>query len=474
MQSDKVQYKQVPKVEQRFNGFTGGIKMITQKELEALQQGKWLSDKDGRGRGAGALAFYRSNAGTLLAYFRCQHNGKRQDIPLGNIDKSGVSGITIAQVRSKVTQLSEIYRTITSDIRGYLNQQQQDEQDKREKQQRIREESHKMALLGNLGCLMTLYTDYLQWQGKSSAKQVARDLGTHLYKHPIANIMAGKVTASDLRDWLSPLVQANKTNIADKLRGYINTAYKLAITAESNPALPEGFAIFAVIDKNPAEKTIKLHTHSTKDERTVLTMTELNAYYIQLIAQPNTAHNDVLLLSLLLAGQRTEQLSRCEISDINANEWLITQWDSKGMRTDTRPHVLPLQGESLSIATRRMQTAKEQGISLIFSNGKVVVSKHTLGKHCSKMSTKMLGAGMISEPFNLHDIRRSCETHLSKLGISSDIRAQLLSHGISGVQAKHYDRNDYMDEKRRALTRWQGMLKALPTQKVIPIRMKAA
>jgi integrase len=90
------------------------------------------------------------------------------------------------------------------------------------------------------------------------------------------------------------------------------------------------------------------------------------------------------------------------------------------------------------------------------------------------MSTKMLGAGMISEPFNLHDIRRSCETHLSKLGISSDIRAQLLSHGISGVQAKHYDRNDYMDEKRRALTRWQGMLKALPTQKVIPIRMKAA
>jgi hypothetical protein len=121
-----------------------------------------------------------------------------------------------------------------------------------------------------------------------------------------------------------------------------------------------------------------------------------------------------------------------------------------------------------------MQTAKEQGITLLFSNGKVVVSKHTLGKHCGKLSAIMVGAGLVNEPFDLHDVRRACETHLSKLGISSDTRAQLLSHGISGVQAKHYDRNDYIDEKRRAITRWQGMLKSLPTQKIVPIRMKAA
>jgi integrase len=42
--------------------------------------------------------------------------------------------------------------------------------------------------------------------------------------------------------------------------------------------------------------------------------------------------------------------------------------------------------------------------------------------------------------FSARDLRRTCETHLAELRISKDIRAQLLSHGISGVQAKHYDR----------------------------------
>jgi hypothetical protein len=62
--------------------------------------------------------------------------------------------------------------------------------------------------------------------------------------------------------------------------------------------------VFAVIDKNPADKIPKLHTHSTKNERAFLTADELRAYYQQLKANPHSAHNDVLLLSLLFAGQR--------------------------------------------------------------------------------------------------------------------------------------------------------------------------
>jgi integrase len=86
----------------------------------------------------------------------------------------------------------------------------------------------------------------------------------------------------------------------------------------------------------------------------------------------------------------------------------------------------------------------------------------------------MLEAGLVSLPFGLHDVRRACETVLSKMGVSKDMKAQLLSHGMSGVQDKHYDRHDYMDEKRRALIRWQDMLNATPAAKIIPMRAKAA
>ena len=65
---------------------------------------------------------------------------------------------------------------------------------------------------------------------------------------------------------------------------------------------------------------------------------------------------------------------------------------------------------------------------------------------------------MKCEPFDLRDIRRTCETMLAGLGISRDVRAQLLSHGISGVQAAHYDRHAYTDEKRAALVAWERKL----------------
>jgi len=37
----------------------------------------------------------------------------------------------------------------------------------------------------------------------------------------------------------------------------------------------------------------------------------------------------------------------------------------------------------------------------------------------------------------------------------------LQSHGLGGVQSRHYDRHTYMDEKREALQRWEQHLRAL-------------
>jgi integrase len=60
--------------------------------------------------------------------------------------------------------------------------------------------------------------------------------------------------------------------------------------------------------------------------------------------------------------------------------------------------------------------------------------------------------------FVFRDLRRTCETQLASLGVNLETRAQLLSHGRSGVQAKHYDRHTYIAEKRRALSKWARYL----------------
>ena len=54
---------------------------------------------------------------------------------------------------------------------------------------------------------------------------------------------------------------------------------------------------------------------------------------------------------------------------------------------------------------------------------------------------------------------------LAAMGISKDVRAQLLSHGLGGVQGRHYDQHEYMDEKRNALQAWADRLQALAERK---------
>lgn len=54
-------------------------------------------------------------------------------------------------------------------------------------------------------------------------------------------------------------------------------------------------------------------------------------------------------------------------------------------------------------------------------------------------------------PFTLGDLRRTVETRLAGVGISDGVRAQLQSHDLGGIQARHHDRHDYGDEKRAAL-----------------------
>ena len=71
----------------------------------------------------------------------------------------------------------------------------------------------------------------------------------------------------------------------------------------------------------------------------------------------------------------------------------------------------------------------------------------------------MLHFGLTSKPFRGGDIRRTVETVLAEtLQISTDTRAQLLSHGLSGVQATVYDRGQHLGSKRAALRAWCDLL----------------
>jgi hypothetical protein len=69
----------------------------------------------------------------------------------------------------------------------------------------------------------------------------------------------------------------------------------------------------------------------------------------------------------------------------------------------------------------------------------------------SKLAAAMVTAGEAAEPFTVGDLRRSVETLLAGFGVPLEVRAQLQSHGLGGLQARHYDRHAYADEKLEAV-----------------------
>jgi len=50
---------------------------------------------------------------------------------------------------------------------------------------------------------------------------------------------------------------------------------------------------------------------------------------------------------------------------------------------------------------------------------------------------------------------------MAALGVPKEHRDRVLNHTPADVGSKHYDRHDYLLEKRAALTRWNDALTAI-------------
>jgi integrase len=69
-----------------------------------------------------------------------------------------------------------------------------------------------------------------------------------------------------------------------------------------------------------------------------------------------------------------------------------------------------------------------------------------------------------TQPWRLHDCRRSTETRMTALGIPREIITRALNHGVPGLQ-RVYDHHDYTREIGEALQRWADELERIVAQR---------
>jgi integrase len=409
--------------------------------LKALQSDAFITLRQRLERG-GALQARRLACGAVQLYWRYTQDGRRHREPIGLYDSSAppkklqptARGYGIAAAIERCRELATVHaeRLGQGGLRALKAEQQCEQQAQREREAERSERT--------LRKLLDTYVDHLKAQERSSHVDARQIFDRHVVEAwpRVADAPAVELTPDQILDMLRRLIEAGKGRTANKLRSYLRAAYQCALDVKFVAAIPMAFIPFAV-QVNPVAQTRRSSQFDRADKRP-FTVAEMRTYW-RLIADVPGARAAVLRLHLLNGGQRVEQLVRLRNVDVDEDAILI--FDRKGRPGQgPRPHCVPL----VSLARQAMREVAGEGeFAISTMKGKKPISVRTMAGWANDI------VGDAIAGFQLKRIRSGIETLLAARRVSREVRGHLQSHGLTGVQARHYDGHDYMAEKRRAL-----------------------
>lgn len=431
---------------------------LTVLGLRARWGGKDVWRSDGGARGAGRLvARIMEDGVTFYFQYFVPGQGKevKRSLPLGEYDETGRRGLSLSQARDRAASLARLYRDGVTDLHGHFERQREAAERSRKAEEEAVLRAAEDAQRGSLYQLLNTYVGHLEKHGKQSARDVRSIFNTHVLEiePDMAARKATEVTVDDFVSLISRLTEAGKGRTAAKLRSYLRAAYSLAISSRTDPDAPIALHAFGIETNPVASVGARRLSKYNRARKRVLDAFELGAFLRRVDALDDGAQKDVLQLLLLLGGQRPTQLLRVTPVDVNLQMRTVTLYDGKGARAEPRRHVLPLVKQAAEILEHRLKRASD-GIPLFSTDDRTTMRHETISVLVSEISAEMCEAKEAREDFELRDLRRTAETMMASLKVPSDVRAQLLSHGLGGVQNRHYDHHDYALEKKRALERW--------------------
>lgn len=307
--------------------------------------------------------------------------------------------------------------------------------------------------------LLTDYADHLEALSRRSHKDARSIFRLHVVEAwpDVAALPAQAVTMEQVADMMRRTLEQGKGRTANKLRSYVRAAYQTAKASRSKASIPVKFKAYA-ITMNPAADTSPDESANKPDKRP-LSPDDMRTYW-QAIKDIEGFKGAALRLHLLTGGQRIEQLVNLRTADIGPGAF--TLFDGKGRPGSApRPHTIPLTTQAAA-ALKQCAPAGEFAIST--DGGETHLGATTL----SAWAVEAVGEQI--PDFQAKRIRSGVETLLAGARVSSEIRGRLQSHGVAGVQARHYDGHDYMSEKLEALKKLYQLLQPVKGAKVIAFK----
>jgi integrase len=393
-------------------------------------------------------------------YWRFTQDGRTQREPIGLYDSSVVpktltktedGRYSVKAAIKEAERLAERNSTTPGGLRA-----------EREREDAAKEAAKHAAASRERFTLKALCIEYCEWlkkREKPSHKDARNIFDNHLFTQDVATMPAALVPKIKLVEAVRRLTDAGHRTTARKLRAYLRAAYACAVRADSDPDLPAAFIGFGVT-VNPVEGIAPMKGGTDKNP---LSGPELRAYWKELKSEPGLI-GAALRLQVVTGGQRIAQLVRLRAEDVQEDELQLL--DTKGKRAEPRPHLLPI----TPAVQAELEKLSPKGFVLSTDGGDTPMHPTSLTAWAAVVATR---AGI--KDFQLKRVRSGIETALAKAGIPLHVRGQLQSHGLGGVQERHYDAHSYMAEKRAALLALVDYLNPKPRKGsgvVVPIKRK--
>jgi integrase len=220
-------------------------------------------------------------------------------------------------------------------------------------------------------------------------------------------------------------------------------------------------------------------TGSTTERDRVLTDAEL--VEIWHAASSTSLTYGAIVRFLLVSGQRKTEVAEMSWPEISAD---LATWTIPGARTKNgAPHIVPLSKPARAILratlpdddgeAERVLKDRRAKATLVFpgilgtpfagwSKAKQALDAAVMKVRTERAEAEGAEAAPL-EAWRLHDARRTLATGLQRLGVRLEVTEAVLNHlsgsraGIVGV----YQRHDWLDERRAALTAWGEHVTAL-------------
>lgn len=428
------------------------------QSINELVPGQFL--KLGKVNPSGTLEVRKLASGAVTFYWRVTINGKTAREVIGVYDPSAppkaltpsAKGYSInAAMRAAETLAAKHYANLENGGFAGVKAAEQEA-----KARAIAAEAE--AAQYTLQALLTDYCDHLEALGRVAHKDARSIFKLHVVRAwpKVAALPANQVTGEQIADMMRRVIELGKGRTSNKLRSYIRAAYQTAKAARSKPSIPVRFKSYGVTH-NPGADTEPDESANKADKRP-LSAAELRTYWRAIKTVPGF-RGAVLRLHLLTGGQRIEQLVNLRTENVTGDS--ITLFDGKGRPgKPARPHTVPLVPQ----AAAAMLECQPQGTYAISTEG------GTTHLNALGLSRWAVEAAHDLPDFQAKRIRSGVETLLASARVSSDDRGRLQSHGISGVQTRHYDGHDYMDEKRQALESLFRLLDAPEASNVVQFK----